>query len=496
MGPAGPPASRVSARLLIEARRRQPFPSHSRRRRAIPSSPLAVPALLPRREAQRRGANRSNRSGDAVEAPIHQVLQRRKRRVRGAKAEEPSPVSCSSPVCWLVGRRRGAGGGDGVRGKKDAAAVAAVVGHEANGDYSGVGVRLGNVHRYVEAEQVAAGLPSWLSSVAAEVVHGWVPLKADSFEKLEKMCSGDEKVEVTRYRDIRRYKCEFCMVIRSKKCLIQAHMVAHHKDELDKSEIYNSNGEKVVQECDHTCQECGASFQKPAHLKQHMQSHSNERSFICPLEDCPFSYGRKDHLNRHMLKHQGKLFTCPMDGCDRRFSIKANMQRHVKEIHKDENATKSNQQFVCQEEGCNKAFKYASKLKKHEESHVKLDYVEVVCCEPGCMKMFTNVECLRAHNQSCHQYVKCDICGEKQLKKNIKRHMRAHEGAPSSERIKCSFDGCDKVFSNVSLSPIYPQMCCVLFLNHNFSHIYYVLKLYLSLSTAEIKFNHTYEGMP
>ncbi|CAD6267288.1 unnamed protein product [Miscanthus lutarioriparius] len=50
--------------------------------------------------------------------------------------------------------------------------------------------RLGNVRRCVEGEQAAAGWPSWLSAVAAEAVHGWVPLRAESFEKLEKIGQG------------------------------------------------------------------------------------------------------------------------------------------------------------------------------------------------------------------------------------------------------------------------------------------------------------------
>ncbi|XP_052138285.1 probable serine/threonine-protein kinase At1g54610 [Oryza glaberrima] len=54
----------------------------------------------------------------------------------------------------------------------------------------GGGVRLGNIHRYVEAEQVAAGWPSWLSAAAAEAVHGWVPLKAANYEKLDKIGQG------------------------------------------------------------------------------------------------------------------------------------------------------------------------------------------------------------------------------------------------------------------------------------------------------------------
>ncbi|KAH0451863.1 hypothetical protein IEQ34_019162 [Dendrobium chrysotoxum] len=66
------------------------------------------------------------------------------------------------------------------------------------------------------------------------------------------------------------------------------------------------------------------------------------------------------------------------------------------------------------------------------------------------MKPFTNSECLKAHIQSCHKYVKCEICGAQQLRKNFKRHQRTHEGVISKERIKCSFQGCEQSFSKKS----------------------------------------------
>ncbi|CAN0896036.1 Protein IMPAIRED IN BABA-INDUCED STERILITY 1 [Linum grandiflorum] len=58
----------------------------------------------------------------------------------------------------------------------------------SNGDSTSF--RLRNLHKYVEGEQVAAGWPAWLSAVAGEAIHGWVPLKADAFEKLDKIGQG------------------------------------------------------------------------------------------------------------------------------------------------------------------------------------------------------------------------------------------------------------------------------------------------------------------
>lgn len=47
--------------------------------------------------------------------------------------------------------------------------------------------RIISLPRGAEGEQIAAGWPSWLTSVAGEAIQGWVPRSADSFEKLNKV---------------------------------------------------------------------------------------------------------------------------------------------------------------------------------------------------------------------------------------------------------------------------------------------------------------------
>ncbi|KAG8079887.1 hypothetical protein GUJ93_ZPchr0007g4765 [Zizania palustris] len=61
--------------------------------------------------------------------------------------------------------------------------------------------RLWSLRRSLEGEQVAAGWPPWLSAVAGEAIQGWIPLKADSFEKLEKVGQGTYS-SVFRARDL------------------------------------------------------------------------------------------------------------------------------------------------------------------------------------------------------------------------------------------------------------------------------------------------------
>uniref|UniRef100_A0A2N9IQ50 C2H2-type domain-containing protein n=1 Tax=Fagus sylvatica TaxID=28930 RepID=A0A2N9IQ50_FAGSY len=260
----------------------------------------------------------------------------------------------------------------------------------------------------------------------------------------------DEMGEIEKpiFRDIRRYYCDFCGICRSKKTLITSHILTHHKEVMEENEV--DGKEEKEGKKSNMCQDCGATFMKPAYLKQHMQSHSIEcealdpiqkyskmreaassdlnglvsggrppeklhrRPYTCPIDDCHSSYRRKDHLTRHLLQHKGELFKCPIENCGREFSFQGNMKRHVNEFH------------------------------------IKLDSVEALCCEPGCMKYFANDQCLKAHIQSCHQHITCEICGTKQLKRNIKRHLRIHEDKVSLERIKCHYNGCLHTFSTKS----------------------------------------------
>ncbi|KAL3505787.1 hypothetical protein ACH5RR_031169 [Cinchona calisaya] len=50
--------------------------------------------------------------------------------------------------------------------------------------------RLSNPPKNIHGEQVAAGWPSWLSAVAGEAINGWIPRRADTFEKIDKIGQG------------------------------------------------------------------------------------------------------------------------------------------------------------------------------------------------------------------------------------------------------------------------------------------------------------------
>ncbi|GFP78614.1 probable serine/threonine-protein kinase at1g09600 [Phtheirospermum japonicum] len=68
-------------------------------------------------------------------------------------------------------------------------------------EYTAHHPRVGIIPRANEGEQVAAGWPPWLAAVAGEAIKGWLPRRADSFEKLDKIGQGTYS-NVYRARDL------------------------------------------------------------------------------------------------------------------------------------------------------------------------------------------------------------------------------------------------------------------------------------------------------
>ncbi|KAK1584089.1 hypothetical protein Q3G72_029681 [Acer saccharum] len=50
--------------------------------------------------------------------------------------------------------------------------------------------RLSNPPKHLRGEQVAAGWPPWLTAVCGEALNGWIPRRADTFEKIDKIGQG------------------------------------------------------------------------------------------------------------------------------------------------------------------------------------------------------------------------------------------------------------------------------------------------------------------
>lgn len=109
-----------------------------------------------------------------------------------------NPVAVRDNVSGLLGpsfqkRENGLGKSERKKKERDECDYSDKLGESLRRSYNGrdsFSLRLGSSRRFVEAEQVAAGWPAWLSAVAGEAIHGWIPLRADSFEKLEKIGQG------------------------------------------------------------------------------------------------------------------------------------------------------------------------------------------------------------------------------------------------------------------------------------------------------------------
>ena len=76
------------------------------------------------------------------------------------------------------------------------------------------------------------------------------------------------------------------------------------------------------------CEECNKQFHQNSHLIQHKSSvHSKDRKFVCYKNNCQKSFKLKEHLKKHLITHSNvKSFKC--DECDQRFNLKFKLISH------------------------------------------------------------------------------------------------------------------------------------------------------------------------
>uniref|UniRef100_W8CC50 Zinc finger and SCAN domain-containing protein 2 n=2 Tax=Ceratitis capitata TaxID=7213 RepID=W8CC50_CERCA len=90
---------------------------------------------------------------------------------------------------------------------------------------------------------------------------------------------------------------------------------------------------KHTTETPHQCQRCGKSFKWKQGLKNHMLVHNKEKKMLCDV--CGYSTTHMKALKSHKLQHTGEFFKCPYPDCNHHANRKENLRIHI-ETHKQE----------------------------------------------------------------------------------------------------------------------------------------------------------------
>ncbi|KAI5465501.1 hypothetical protein BGZ63DRAFT_479252 [Mariannaea sp. PMI_226] len=198
---------------------------------------------------------------------------------------------------------------------------------------------------------------------------------------------------------------------------------------------------------------CNKDYIEDKHLKQHIKAtHTNERNHVCPREGCGKSFVTGTRLKRHQAVHEGEeRFRC--QDCGQSFRKKETLHKHVRKEHQGLPA------HQCPENGCPRAFDSKAALKRHRErEHGEAKFW---CGECGLKKMpdgteqrigFTTEVLLQAHVRQEHQ--NCMFCEFKSASRwELEHHVEMHHSGKSVEDRKtfsCPYEECVKKFTKNS----------------------------------------------
>lgn len=194
--------------------------------------------------------------------------------------------------------------------------------------------------------------------------------------------------------------------------------------------------DKHVEEHDdqYSCDICNMGFKKLIDYTFHIQIHSEDKLYKCPL--CQFvtdkGYLVKSHL--YSVHEQFKKYKCEV--CNKGFAIFTHFQEH-KYFHTGEKP------FQC--DVCGQKFMYTRYLNSHKVQMHITGQKEIQC--KICKKMYSHRNSLNTHMKSHTGVVSvCDVCGKTfSSNEKLRLHYRIHTG---EKPYKCDY--CDKTFKTSS----------------------------------------------
>lgn len=150
------------------------------------------------------------------------------------------------------------------------------------------------------------------------------------------------------------------------------------------------------------CSYCQKTFPTERLLRDHMRSHINH--FQCPL--CNMTCPSATALNKHVTyRHTDeRAFVCPFkaeeedeeDSCDYSAKTQNDLNKHLRNVHYSENI------YKCNDKECPKVFRTQTSLKFHIEK-VHENIGPKYCCHL-CKKRFRRGNYLTAHLATVHDY--------------------------------------------------------------------------------------------